>query len=99
LRKLQHAVSEALSRSFADLDIEASASNGRLFAYLAAHGEVLERSYTADDRVIIHARLPQRHLGGLRQEDVTTKPHQPTYAEGVHEPANLAVDEAIEDVA
>ncbi len=92
-------MSEALSRSFADLDIEASASNGKLFAYLAAHGEVLERTYTDDDRVIIHARIPQRHLGGLRQEDVTTKPHASSYPEAVHEPAKLSVVDPIEEVA
>jgi GTP-binding protein HflX len=99
LRQLQHAVSEALSRSFADLDIDASASNGRLLAYLAAHGEVLEKTYTEDDRVIIHARLPQRHLGGLRQEDVTTKPHASSFPESVHEPAKLSVVDPIEEVA
>jgi GTP-binding protein HflX len=99
LGQLSHAVSEALSRSFADLDIDASASNGKLLAYLSAHGEVLEKTYTEDDRVIIHARLPQRHLGGLRQEDVTTKPHPSSYPESVHEPAKLSVVDPIEEVA
>ncbi len=99
LRQLSQAVSEALSRSFADLDIDASASNGRLLAYLAAHGEVLEKTYTDDDRVIIHARLPQRHLGGLRQEDVTAKLHQATYPETVHDSAKLSVVDPIEEVA
>lgn len=97
LRQLQHGVSEALSRSFADLDIEASAANGRLLADLAAHGEILEKSYDGD-RVIIHARLPQRHLGKLRQDDVTTKPHQTTLVE-TPEPAVLSVADPIEDVA
>jgi GTP-binding protein HflX len=97
LYQLQHAVSEALSRSFADLDIEASAANGRLLAYLSAHGEVLEKSYDGD-RVIIHARLPQRHLGGLRQEDVTTRPHQATLTE-TPEQTPLTVVDPIEEVA
>jgi GTP-binding protein HflX len=99
LRNLQAGVSEALSRSFADLDIEASVGNGRLLADLAAHGEVLEKSYTDDNRVIIHARLPQRHLGVLRQEDVTARPHETTYPEAVHEPARLNVIDPIEEVA
>ncbi|WP_254510746.1 GTPase HflX [Anatilimnocola floriformis] len=99
LRNLQAGVSEALSRSFADLDIEASVGNGRLLADLAAHGEVLEKSYTDDNRVIIHARLPQRHLGVLRQDDVTAKPHETTYPESVHEPARLNVIDPIEEVA
>ncbi|QDU30942.1 GTPase HflX [Anatilimnocola aggregata] len=100
LRNLQHAVSEALSRSFADLDIEASASDGRLFAFLAAHGEILERSYTEDDRVIIHCRLPQRHLGGIRQEGVTIQPHQNLVpAETTEFLGLIAGDDAIEEVA
>ena len=98
LFKLQHAVSEALSRSFADLDIEASAANGRLLAYLAAHGEVLAKTYVDDNRVLIHARLPQRHLGGLRQEDVTARPHQATLTD-TPEPTPISVVEPIEEVA
>ena len=55
--KLHAAASDALSRSFADLDVETSVANGRMLAYLAAHGEILERQYD-DDRVLIHVRLP-----------------------------------------
>ena len=99
LRQLQAAVGEALSRSFADLDIEASVGNGRLLADLAAHGEILEKSYTDDNRVIIHARLPQRHLGVLRQDDVSARPHPSAYPEAVHELARLSVVDPIEEVA
>jgi GTPase len=99
LRQLQHAVSDALSRSFADLDIEAPVTNGKLLAFLAAHGEVLERKYLGDDRVLIHCRIPQRHTGGLRQEGVTARPHQPL----LHDPAEsvnrLPAIDAIEEVA
>jgi GTP-binding protein HflX len=100
LRNLQHAVSEALSRSFADLDIEASAANGRLLAFLSAHGEVLEKTYIDGNRVLIHARLPQRHLGGLRQEDVIARPHQPASREAMPESGpTLSVADPIEEVA
>jgi GTP-binding protein HflX len=74
LDELHVAVSRALSRSFADLDVETSAANGRLLAYLAAHGEVLSRRYD-EDRVIVHVRIPERHLGPLHQEGTTFRPH------------------------
>ena len=74
LDELHIAVSRALSRSFSDLDVETSAANGRLLAYLAAHGEVLSRRYF-EDRVIVHVRIPERHLGPLHQEGTTIQPH------------------------
>ena len=36
--QLATAVSEALSRTFGDVDVEFGIDNGRLMAYLAAHG-------------------------------------------------------------
>jgi GTP-binding protein HflX len=99
LRNLQNAVSDALSRSFADLDVETSAGDGRLFAFLAAHGEVLERTYTDDDRVIIHCRLPQRHRGALQQEGVVVRNHRETFpTEEAGETRPVAID-SIEEVA
>ena len=74
LDRLHDAVSTALSRSFADLDVETSAANGKLLAYLAAHGEVLERTYDGD-RALIHVRIPQRHVGPLYQEETSFKAH------------------------
>jgi GTPase len=73
--RLHAAASEALSRSFADLDVETSVANGRMLAYLAAHGEILARSYDGD-RVVVHVRLPQRHLGPLHEKGTTFSPHQ-----------------------
>lgn len=62
LERLHEAVSEALSRSFLDLDVETSVANGKLLAYLSAHGEVLSKDYE-EDRVVIHVRMPARHVG------------------------------------
>lgn len=92
--KLHDATSEALSRSFADLDVETSVANGRMLAYLAAHGEILSRRY-ADERVIVHVRLPQRHLGPLHEPGTTFVPH-PAAAIGGEPPEQIT---AIEDVA
>ena len=69
LERLAEEVSTALSRGFMDVDVELGVENGRLLAYLAAHGEVLSRHYQ-DTRVTAHCRLPQRlaqriiHEGG-----------------------------------
>lgn len=92
LDKLHDAVSFALSRSFADLDIETDVANGRLLAFLAAHGEVLEQHYEGD-RVLIHCRIPQRHLGGLRHDGTEIRPHHyalPAVVEPVSESAPLS---------
>ena len=96
--QLHEAVSHALSRSFADLDVETSAANGKLLAYLAAHGEVLDRQYDGD-RVIVHVRIPQRHLGPVHQAGTTMRLHKSGEL-FTGEPRATAADVAIvEDVA
>lgn len=95
--RLHAAASHALSRSFADLDVETSVANGRMLAYLAAHGEVLGKRYE-DDRVIVHVRIPQRHLGPLHSEGTTFQPHRAS--ELVDSGKTLSdVPAAMEDVA
>lgn len=64
LSHLAAAVSEALSRSFVEVDVEMGVDNGRLMAYLAAQGEILSKQYH-DHRVTIHCRLPQHSLGRI----------------------------------
>ncbi|MEX2174277.1 MAG: GTPase HflX [Pirellulaceae bacterium] len=96
--RLHAAVSDALSRSFADLDVETSSANGRLLAYLAAHGEVLERQYDGD-RVLIHVRIPQRHLGPLHQEGTRFEPHRAEMRFETSAAEALTPLDAMEDVA
>ncbi|MBL9080189.1 MAG: GTPase HflX [Planctomycetales bacterium] len=73
---LARAVSDALSRNFNDVEIEADVSNGRLMAYLSAHGEVLSRQFH-DDRVVIHVRIAPEHLGPVDGETgVTVRPYK-----------------------
>ena len=69
LEQLALAVSDALSSTFRDVDVETSVSNGKLMAYLAAKGEVMSRSFEGD-RVTLHCRIAQKHLG--RIDDATT---------------------------
>ena len=75
LERLRDTVSEALSRSFLDLDVETSVANGRLLAYLAAHGEVLSKEYL-EDRVVVHVRMPARHVGPVYGQGTTVRHHQ-----------------------
>lgn len=78
LESLASKVSDALSRTFQDVDIETSVSNGKLMAYLAAKGEVLSQRYH-EDRVVIHCRLPEKYLGRVRESEATIiRPHTPT---------------------
>ncbi len=73
--RLHFAVSAALSHSFLDLDVETSVANGKLLAYLAAHGEVLSKEY-AEDRVTVHVRLPARHVGPVYSRDTIVRHHE-----------------------
>ncbi len=73
--RLHSVVSDALSKSFHDLDLEFSVSNGRLLAYLAAHGEVLSTSYN-EENVKVHVRISQQFLGKLDLTDVSVTPRK-----------------------
>jgi len=74
LGQLAGAVSEALSRNFLDVDIETGVGNGRLLAYLAAHGEVLSKQFS-ETRVVVHCRIPQKHLSQISDEQTVVRPH------------------------
>ena len=72
LERLASAVSDALSRSFLDVEVETGVDNGRLMAYLAAHGEVLSKRFNSS-RVVVHCRLPQQYLGRIDEEGTTVR--------------------------
>jgi GTP-binding protein HflX len=72
--RLHSVVSDALSRSFQDVDIEMSVSNGKLLAYIAAKGEIVSTQYS-EDMVKVHCRIPQKYLGRIDPTDVIVNPH------------------------
>ena len=74
LEDFSQAVADALSRFFADIDVEMGVDNGRLMAYLARHGEVLTREYKGE-RLTMHCRIPQRFMGQVRGDGVTVTDH------------------------
>ena len=94
--RLAHAVSDALSRSFFDVDIETGVGNGKLMAFLAAHGEVLSSRYS-DDRVTIHCRIPHRHLSRIHEADTIVHPHE--NGQTLDSSAVQTISRPVEDVA
>jgi GTP-binding protein HflX len=73
--RLHQVVSDSLSRSFRDVDIEMHVDNGRLLAYLAAKGEILSTQY-GEDKVTVHCRIPQKYLGRLTDEKIDVRIHE-----------------------
>jgi GTP-binding protein HflX len=100
LDPLAHAVGEALSRDFLDIDVLGGVENGKLLAVLSTHGEVLSKHYT-DSQVIVHCRLPRPAIGAIERVGGEIRPR--ATEPGVTFPAaplDGAIQEpAIEDVA
>jgi GTP-binding protein HflX len=69
LPQLAAAVSQALSRSFLDINVEMGVDNGRMMAYVAAHGEVYSKQYH-DSRVMVHCRMPRQYLAQMEDEGI-----------------------------
>lgn len=74
LDKFALAVSDALSKTFRDVDIETGVENGKLMAYVAAHGEVLSQRFS-DSRVVIHCRMPEKFLGRINEPGTEVRRH------------------------
>ncbi|MDA7977203.1 MAG: GTPase HflX [Pirellulales bacterium] len=77
LDQLAHAVSDALSRSFLELDVETGVDNGKLQAFLAANGEIFSTNYDTADRVVIHCRLPEHLVAKVREQSGLVREHTP----------------------
>jgi GTP-binding protein HflX len=72
LESLQGAVIEALAADFADAEIDASAANGKVLSYLAAHAEIHNQEYDGD-RVRIRCHLPRHLLHHIQGPDVQVR--------------------------
>jgi GTP-binding protein HflX len=70
LDRLTDAVANRLSGGFVDAEISTGLGNGRLFAFLAEHGEILRREYE-DSRVTLTCRLPKSLAARLSDEETT----------------------------
>jgi len=107
--QLTRAVSDILSRNFADVDIELAIDNGRLLAYIAKNGEILSRTHV-EDRTTLHCRMPRKVLGRIDTREAVIRERSPDVAptldqdESKEMPKETAsdaslVESAAEDVA
>ena len=71
LDRLAPAVAERLSDGYVEAEIETSVGNGRLFAYLAEHGEINGTEYHDDSRVVLNCRIPRLYLRGVNGDGTT----------------------------
>ncbi len=76
---LVRATSDCLGKRFRDVDVRTSPANGRLLAWLAAHGEVLSRRFD-DDAVTVHCRIPAALLGRIAADEAEVTPHDHSLA-------------------
>jgi GTP-binding protein HflX len=90
LPELAEIVSDCLGRGFRDVDVETALGNGRLLAWLGAHGEVLSRHFT-DDRMTIHCRLPAALLGRIPPGEAIVRMHG-RHEREPHQPESLAAN-------
>jgi GTPase len=67
---LSMAVSDALSRSFLELNVQTDVANGKLMAFIAARGEILSKQFS-DTEVSIHCRLPMKFAGQIDRTQAT----------------------------
>lgn len=72
LDRLASLVAERLGDGFVEAEIETSVGNGKLFAVLAEHAEVLDRQYQ-DARVTLRCRLPRNQLWRANGPDTTVR--------------------------
>lgn len=72
LDQLAAIVAERLGNGFVDVEVETSAGNGKLFAFLAEHSEILDRQYT-DSRVTLTCRLPRPLLWRIQGDDTEVR--------------------------
>ena len=79
LDRLASAVADRLSDGYVQARVEASAGNGRLYAFLAEHAEVSQTEYN-DSRVTFDCRIPRRFVHAMPQDDVNLTMVEPVPA-------------------
>ncbi len=64
LQQFSMAVSDALTKHFAELEIRLPLDDGKTMAWLAHHAEIISKQYH-DDHALVHCRLPTAAAGKL----------------------------------
>jgi GTPase len=75
--ELHQQVSDALSRTFLNVDIKIPVSDGKLLAFIADKGEILSRQYDAEF-VLVNCRLSPQDLGRIANEKISISEHRPS---------------------
>lgn len=97
LDSLSRAVSDALSRTFHEVEVLADVGNGKLLAYLSAHGDVIDKQY--DERQVrVHCRLPAKFLGQI-ETDPAVQVRPWTELTEPAEPAEAAAEAPTDDAS
>lgn len=89
IERLREKASEALARRFHDIDVELSPANGKLLAWLDAHGEVLSRRFD-EERVVVHCRIPGSLVGRINPAEAIVRPHHVAPTEAVPSTPDMA---------
>ncbi|MCS6977627.1 MAG: GTPase HflX [Gemmatales bacterium] len=76
LGQLAETVAATLSADFVEAEIETSAANGKVVAYLHSHADVLSKEYL-DSRVVIRCLLPRHLLHHVQGPEVTVRLREP----------------------
>ena len=69
--KLIPEVATRLGEGYVEAEVETGVGNGKLLAYLAAHGEVMNRTYD-DDRVTVTCKMPRRFIDSISTSNGTS---------------------------
>jgi GTP-binding protein HflX len=69
---LEEAVIQGLNADFAEAEVETTAGNGKVLAYLAAHAEIYRQQYH-DNRVTVRCYLPRQLLHHIQGPDVSVR--------------------------
>jgi GTP-binding protein HflX len=63
------AVSDALTKHFAELEIRLPLDDGKTMAWLAHHAEIISKQYN-DDYALVHCRMPSSAAGKLASQGI-----------------------------
>lgn len=69
---LRKKVSAALTSTFAEIIVETDVGNGKLLAFLSAHGDIISRQFT-EDLVTVRCRLPHKYIGAIAGDGVKVR--------------------------
>jgi GTP-binding protein HflX len=72
LETLEEAVMSTLSADFVDAEIETTAANGKVLAYLGSHAEIYRQQYD-DNHVTVRCFLPRHLLHHIQGPDVIVR--------------------------